>query len=92
MEQQAVVRDLTVVNQWGLHGRASAKLVQTARKFSADIWLVREGVEVDCKSILDVMTMACTQGTPVKIKARGDDAEAALDALTELINSKFGEE
>ncbi len=89
---QAIERDLTVVNQWGLHGRTSAKLVQTARKFSADIWLVRDGVEVDCKSILDVMTMACTQGTPVKIKARGNDAEAALDTLAALINSKFGED
>lgn len=67
-------------------------LVETARKYEAEIWLVREDAVVDCKSILDVMTMACTQGTPVIIRAKGADADAALADLAELMNNKFGEE
>ena len=92
MTQETIERELRITNKFGLHGRASAKLVETARKFQADIWLVRDGNAVDCKSILDVMTMACTQGTPVVIRARGGDAEAALAALEELMNNRFGEE
>lgn len=89
---EIVEKELLVANRLGLHGRASARLVETARRFSSDIWLVRGENAVDCKSILDVMTMACTQGTPVTIKARGVDADAALSALTELIDNKFGED
>ena len=89
---ETIERKLTVSNQSGLHGRASAKLVETARQFSADVWLVRDDAEVDCKSILDVMTMACTKGTPVKVKARGADALEAVEALAELVKNKFGED
>ena len=89
---KTIEKDLTVANQCGLHGRASARMVEVARQFQADIWLVRDDEEVDCKSILDVMTMACTKGTPVKIRARGADAEEALAALTSLVDNKFGEE
>jgi phosphocarrier protein len=85
-------QEITIVNQSGLHGRASALLVETARRFAADIRLVRGDEEVDGKSILDVMTMACTRGTPVKIRARGHDAGQALAALTELVRGRFGEE
>ncbi|MGV1099592.1 HPr family phosphocarrier protein [Thiovibrio sp. JS02] len=85
-------KKITIANQCGLHGRASAKLVEAARCFQAEIRLVRDGEEVDCKSILDVMTMACTKGTPVKIKARGADAEEALAALGNLVENKFGED
>ena len=87
-----IEKKLTVANQCGLHGRASARMVEVARRFQADIWLVRDDAEVDCKSILDVMTMACTKGTPVMIRARGVDAEEAIEALTELVDNKFGEE
>ncbi len=89
---ETIERKLTISNQSGLHGRASAKLVETARRFEAEIWLVREDAEADCKSILDVMTMACTKGTPLQVKARGADAEKAVTALAELVKNKFGEE
>lgn len=87
-----VEKELLVTNKWGLHGRTSAMLVEAARKYEADIWLIRDDAVVDCKSILDVMTMACTQGTPVVIRAKGVDAEAALADLAELMDNKFGEE
>jgi len=92
MSEDSVEKELRITNKFGLHGRASARLVETARKYKADIRLVRDGNEVDCKSILDVMTMACTQGTPVTIRARGEDAEAALADLEQLMHNKFGEE
>ncbi|MCJ7599908.1 MAG: HPr family phosphocarrier protein [Desulfobulbaceae bacterium] len=85
-------KELVIVNTFGLHGRASAMLVETAKQFDSDIRLIRDEAEADCKSILDVMSMACTKGTPVSIKAAGEDAEAALAALALLIADKFGEE
>ncbi len=92
MKKDTIEKELRITNKFGLHGRASARLVETARKYKADIFLVRDNNEVDCKSILDVMTMACTQGTPVTIRARGEDAEEALADLEELMHNKFGEE
>lgn len=85
-------KKLSITNKFGLHGRAAARLVEVASLFASDIVLVRDGVEVDCKSILDVMSMACTQGTPVAVKACGDDADEALVAVEALFNRKFGEE
>ncbi|MCK5227002.1 MAG: HPr family phosphocarrier protein [Desulfobulbaceae bacterium] len=87
-----VEKEFRVRNKFGLHGRASAQLVQTAKGYESDIRLIRDDVDVDCKSILDVMSMACTKGTPLIIRARGTDADAALAAIEELINGKFGEE
>ncbi|MEW6289632.1 MAG: HPr family phosphocarrier protein [Thermodesulfobacteriota bacterium] len=85
-------KELVIANTFGLHGRAAAMLVETAKRFDADIRLIRDEVEADCKSILDVMSMACIKGTPIAIKAAGEDAEAALAALASLIVDKFGEE
>ncbi|HIJ78062.1 MAG: HPr family phosphocarrier protein [Desulfobulbaceae bacterium] len=85
-------QEIVVGNLCGLHGRPSVKLVETARCFRADIKLVRDDVEVDCKYILDVMSLACPKGTKVKIKACGEDAEAAIAALSELVRDNFGEE
>ncbi|OKY75945.1 MAG: hypothetical protein BM485_06320 [Desulfobulbaceae bacterium DB1] len=85
-------REMVIANRFGLHGRTSAILVETARKFEAEIKLVKDDMEADCKSILDVMSMACTKGTPVSIKASGPDAEEALAALAGLIAEGFGEQ
>ncbi len=87
-----IEKQLAIANKFGLHGRAAAKLVEVASLFTSEILLVRDGVEVNCKSILEVMSMACTQGTPVAVKACGNDADAALVAIEELFNKKFGEE
>ncbi|MFZ5760036.1 MAG: HPr family phosphocarrier protein [Thermodesulfobacteriota bacterium] len=86
------MQEIVIPNRFGLHGRASALLVQTARRFAADIKLVRDGMEADCKSILDVMAMGCTMGTPVSIRAKGPDAREALAALSALIADGFGEQ
>ena len=86
-----VEKKLSITNKFGLHGRAAAKLVEVASGYASEIRLIREGIEVDCKSILDVMSMACTQGTPVAVKATGTDAEEALVAVENLFKNRFGE-
>jgi phosphocarrier protein len=85
-------RELVIANACGLHGRASALLVETAKRFASDIRLSRDGLEADGKSVLDVMSLACARGTAISIRAAGADAEAALAALAALVAGKFGEE
>lgn len=87
----AVRRRVTVVNKLGLHARAAAKFVTLACKFDADIKLVREGREVNAKSIMGVMMLAAGQGASVELRATGDDAEAAVEALARLVQDGFGE-
>ncbi|HMM54869.1 MAG TPA: HPr family phosphocarrier protein [Candidatus Desulfobacillus sp.] len=80
-----------IVNQLGLHARASAKLTQAATAFSSDIWLERNGRRVNAKSIMGVMMLAAGKGATLVIDAEGVDAEAALQAILKLIADKFGE-
>ena len=80
-----------IVNKLGLHARASAKLTQIASGFRCEIWLSRSGRRVNAKSIMGVMMLAAGQGATVEIEAVGDDAQAALDTLLQLIRDKFGE-
>ena len=80
-----------IINQLGLHARASARLSQLASKFSCEIWLTRSNRRVNAKSIMGVMMLAAGKGSSVLIEAEGADADAALKALQELIANKFGE-
>ncbi|WP_018608447.1 HPr family phosphocarrier protein [Uliginosibacterium gangwonense] len=80
-----------VANRLGLHARPSAKLTQLATQYRCDVWLEREGRRVNAKSIMGVMMLAAAQGTKLTIETEGDDAEAALTAIVELIASRFGE-
>ena len=80
-----------IVNKLGLHARASAKLTQVASTFKSEIWLSRSGRRVNAKSIMGVMMLAAGQGTNVVIDAEGPDAEAAIEALLQLIRDRFGE-
>jgi len=84
-------RDVEVVNANGIHARPAAEIVKLAAKFGAHITLARDDMEVNGKSIMGVMMLAAECGSTVRIKADGDDAEAALSALSELIASRFGE-
>ncbi|HXC39669.1 MAG TPA: HPr family phosphocarrier protein [Burkholderiales bacterium] len=80
-----------IVNKLGLHARASAKLTQTAGKFTSEIWLSRNGRRVNAKSIMGVMMLAAGKGATVMVEAEGADADEALAALLALIADKFGE-
>jgi phosphocarrier protein HPr len=81
-----------IVNKLGLHARASAKLTQTASTFTSEVWLERNGRRVNAKSIMGVMMLAAGKGSRVSIETEGPDADRALQAIVELIASRFGEE
>lgn len=85
-------QEFVVGNQLGLHVRASARLVALAQQFEAEIVLVRNGKEADCKSILDVMSMACDKGSIITIRVDGSGAEDAMLAVAALIDNKFDED
>ncbi len=87
LEQQ-----FTIVNKLGLHARASALFVKTASQFKSDIKVVREGIEVNGKSIMGIMMLAAAKGTVIGLKVAGGDEEEAFRTLGELIENGFGEE
>lgn len=84
-------RQVVVANQLGLHARPAGILAREAQRFSADIRLVVEDQVVDAKSILDILTLAAAQGMTLELKADGEDAEDALNAIEDLFRSRFGE-
>lgn len=81
-----------IINKLGLHARASAKLTQTASNFASEVWLERNGRRVNAKSIMGVMMLAAAKGSTILIDTQGEDEEAAMQALLELIADRFGEE
>ena len=80
-----------IVNKLGLHARASAKLTQVASGYKCEIWLERNGRRVNAKSIMGVMMLAAGKGATIGIETEGNDAEAALEALSTLIANRFDE-
>jgi len=88
----AVVRKLVICNRKGLHARASAKFVQTVEKFDADVRVTRGGETVGGTSIMGLMMLAAASGSAIVVEATGKEAAEVIDALSELINSRFGED
>ncbi|WOH82376.1 HPr family phosphocarrier protein [Bradyrhizobium sp. BEA-2-5] len=88
----AISRDLLIINKRGLHARASAKFVQAVERFDAQVWVTRGGETVGGTSIMGLMMLAAGPGTTVVVSAKGDEAQQALDAIAELVASKFNEE
>ena len=84
-------REAKIVNKLGIHARPAAEIVKTAGKFKSSITIVREDLEVNAKSIMGVMMLAAECGSTVVLRANGEDAEVALDALATVIANKFGE-
>lgn len=87
-----IERDLEIVNRLGLHARAAAKLVQTTSGFKSRVTLIREGEEIDGKSILGILLLAAAQGSRMIVRTEGADEIEALDAIANLIADRFGEE
>jgi phosphocarrier protein HPr len=84
-------RSVAVVNQLGMHARAAAKFVHLASRFGAHITVARESREMDGKSIMGLLLLAASRGSVVTISADGGDEQEAVDALSELVASGFGE-
>ena len=82
---------IEIINKLGLHARASSKFTQTASRFRAEVWIARNGRRVNGKSIMGVMMLAAGKGAQVELETSGEDEEAAMAALVELINNRFDE-
>jgi phosphotransferase system HPr (HPr) family protein len=85
-------KDFTILNKLGIHARPAAQFVKTANRFQADIFVEKDGEEVDGKSIMGLMMLAAGHGSIIGVSAEGPDADPALEALGELIARKFEEE
>jgi phosphocarrier protein len=86
-----VKTEVEIINKLGLHARASSKFTQLASRFSSDIFIARNNRRVNGKSIMGVMMLAAAKGSCVELEVSGDDEDAAMLALVELINNRFEE-
>ena len=84
-------RRFVIVNTLGLHARAAAQLVQVANRFRAEIHVEKDGMQVNGKSIMGVLTLAAAKGASITVSADGEDAEHAIAALAKMIENGFGE-
>ena len=85
-------KEVTIINKLGLHARAAAKLVGVASNYQSQVELEKDGQRVNGKSIMGVMMLAASKGSTVLLLAEGDDAEACLNELEELIKNRFEED
>jgi phosphocarrier protein HPr len=85
------VAEIEIINKLGLHARASAKLSQLAASFPCEILLSRNGRQINAKSIMGVMMLAAGMGSTITLETVGEQADEAMQALTALINDRFGE-
>ncbi len=80
-----------IINALGLHARAAAQMVKVANRYKSDVSIESNGQRANAKSIMGVLMLAAAQGTKVKLTCKGEDAEACLKALADLIADRFGE-
>ena len=88
----AVSRELLIINKRGLHARASAKFVQMVERFNAEVWVTKGSETVGGTSIMGLMMLSAGPGTSILVSAIGPEAQAAIDAITDLVAGKFNEE
>lgn len=87
-----VSRTITIQNELGMHARAATKFVQLAGKFGCEVFISKDGHEVNGKSIMGVLMLVASKGSVVTVRARGERAAEAVDGLIKLIEEKFGED
>lgn len=91
MKATAVTREVVIRNRLGLHARAAAQFVKTAERFQAEIMVGLGRHKVNGKSIMGLLMLAASQGTALTLQAQGEDGSAALQALADLVEARFGE-
>jgi phosphocarrier protein HPr len=89
---QKIEKEVTIVNRLGLHARPAAMFVRVASRYRAEVWVEKEGENVNGKSIMGLMMLAAGQGSKLQIRCEGPDADRVLQELEELIQSKFNED
>lgn len=87
-----ITRDLVILNRYGLHARPAALFVKTSNRFKADVWVEKDGEEVNGKSIMGLMMLAAGHGSKLRVSAEGADAEKFLREIEELVAKRFHED
>jgi len=87
-----VEKEVTIVNRLGMHARPAAMFVRVASRFRAEIWVEKEGEQINGKSIMGLMMLAAGQGSKLLIRCEGPDADKAMEEIEELIAAKFNED
>jgi phosphocarrier protein len=87
-----VTREVTIINRRGLHARAAAQFVKLAGEFDADILVSKDGAEVSGLSIMGLMMLAAAPGTQIGVRAKGNQARQAVEAITALVTAGFDED
>jgi len=82
---------IAIQNKLGLHARASARLAVTASAYGCDVFITKDGIEVNGKSIMGIMMLAAGKGSQITVRTEGDQEDTALTAIVQLINECFGE-
>jgi len=91
-QAQKIEKELPIINRLGLHARPAAMFVRIASRYRCEVWVAKEGEEVNGKSIMGLMMLAAGQGSKLKIRCDGFDADKAMADLEELINARFHED
>jgi phosphocarrier protein len=89
---QKVEKDIAITNRLGLHARPAAMFVRIASRYRSEVWVSKEGEEVNGKSIMGLMMLAAGKGSTLHLRCEGPDADKAVEELEQLIKSKFNEE
>ena len=87
-----IKRDITISNELGIHARPAGMVANTASRFACDIKLVKDGMEVNAKSIMGIMTLAAGKGSIIEVTAKGKDEAEAVAAIVDLFARKFDED
>ena len=85
-------KELTILNALGMHARPSARFVKVSNRYKAEIWVEKDGEQVNGKSIMGLMMLAAGQGSKLRVTAEGPDAEKAIEDLEHLVQARFDEE
>ena len=89
---QKLEKEITVINRLGLHARPAAMFVRIASRYRSEIWVEKEGEQINGKSIMGLMMLAAGQGSKLLIRCEGPDADRAMQEIEELINRRFNED
>src|SRR5256714_10994382 len=89
---QKIEKELTIVNRLGLHARPAEMFVRIASRYRSEVWVEKEGEQINGKSIMGLMMLAAGQGSKLKIRCEGADADKVMEELEELIRKKFNED
>ena len=90
--EQRIEKDIPIINRLGLHARPAAMFVRIASRYRSDVWVAKEGEEVNGKSIMGLMTLAAGKGSKLRIRCEGPDADKVMEEIEELIKARFNED